>query len=442
MVKRLSAKLEQLEARKPKTSRTSSKPPSSEPPWATRHPKRKRSGKKQGAQPRHKGKGRDIVPPGDVDEVRSVRPESCDACHAPLSGDDPSPRRHQVVDIPPVNPTVLEVRLHALECAACGTVTKASLPDDVHASSFGPNLSALIVLLTGEYRMSRRNVRRFIQDTYSIDISLGAISNIEKRISEGLAAAHGEAMAEVAGSATKYVDETPWLQRGALAWMWVAVGALATVFVIRDSRKREVAVELLGEDPTGVVVTDRYAGYLFVAMDRHQVCLAHLMRDFLSMADGEAEHRWIGERLHGLLGAVFRVWHQFKDGEIDRARLQRWCRPLRARMLELLDQGALSSGYQTPGMCRGILRTEPAMWTFLHHEGVEPTNNTGERAVRPSVLLRKSSLGTQSERGSRYVERMQTAAATLKRAGRSVSDFVIDVSHSVLCGGAAPALLP
>ena len=313
----------------------------------------------------------------------------------------------------------------------------------MHASNFGPNLSALIVLLTGEYRMSRRSVQRFIHDTYSIDISLGAISNIERRISDGLAAAHGEALAEVRKSAAnEYVDETPWRQCGALGWMWVAVGVLATVFVIRDSRKREVAIELIGEEPSGVTITDRYNVYLFVAMDRHQVCLAHLMRDFLGMAEGEAEHRWIGERLHGLLGAAFRVWHRFKDGDIDRATLQRWCRPIRTRMLELLDQGALSSGYRTPGMCRGILKTEPAMWTFLHHEGVEPTNNAGgERAVRPGVLLRKSSLGTQSERGSRYVERMQTVATTLKRAGRSVSEYVIEVSHSVLRGASAPALL-
>jgi len=114
--------------------------------------------------------------------------------------------------------------------------------------------------------------------------------------------------------------------------------------------------------------------------------------------------------------------------------------PTKSRIL--LDQGALSSGYRTPGMCRGILKTEPAMWTFVHHEGVEPTNNTGERAVRPGVLLRKSSIGTQSERGSRYVERMLTIGTTLKRAGRSVSEYVIEVSHSVLGGGSAPALLP
>jgi transposase len=232
---------------------------------------------------------------------------------------------------------------------------------------------------------------------------------------------------------------------GGSAARWDGCGlrpeVLATVFVIRDSRKREVAIEILGAEPSGVVVTDRYTVYLFVAMDRHQVCLAHLMRDFLSMAEGEAEHQWLGERLHGLLGAVFRVWHRFKDGDIDRATLQRWCPSIRTRMLELLDQGALSSGYRTPGMCRGILKTEPAMWTFVHHEGVEPTNNTGERAVRPGVLLRKSSLGTQSERGNRYVERMRTVATTLKRAGRSVSEYVIEVSHSVLRGTSAPALL-
>jgi len=434
--------IERLKARKPKTSRTSSKPPSSDGPWSKYSgSKRAGSGKKRGGQPGHKGKTRKPAPPEDVDEVKMVRPEHCGSCNAPLVGDDPSPRIHQVIDIPSVDPEIVEYRLHQPECMQCGAATRAALPGDVHQSAFGPNLSALIVLLSGEYRMSRRNIQRFIADSYGIEVSLGAISNVEGRMAEGLAGPHAEALASVAASPTKHLDETTWREFSELAWLWVAVGEEATVFVIRDSRASAVARELIGDEPSGIVVSDRYSGYAYIDLDQRQVCLANLIRDFRRMAEGEKDLRWIGERLLGLIGALFRLWHLHLAEEIDRATLKRWSRGLRVRMIRLLDEGATSVGYETPGMCRGILRTEPAMWTFVEREGVEPTNNVAERAIRPAVILRKTSLGTQSERGSRYVERMQTTSATLRQAGRSLRDFIVDVAHAVLQGGPSPKLL-
>ncbi len=373
--------------------------------------------------------------------MKAVRPERCSSCKEPVSGDDPRPWIHQVIDIPPVDPCVVEYRLHQLECVKCGAVTRAALPQGVHPSNFGPNLSALVVLLSGEYRMSRRNIQRFIADSYGIEISLGAISNIEGRMTEGLAGAHAEALASVAASRTKHLDETTWKEFGELAWMWVAVGEDATVFVIRNSREGAVARELIGDDPSGVVVSDRYSGYAYIDLDQRQVCLAHLIRDFRRMAEGENDLRWIGERLLGLTVAVFRLWHLHLSKRVTRTTLKRWSRHLRVRMIRLLDEGAGSVGYETPGMCRGILRTEPAMWTFVEQEGVEPTNNAAERAIRPAVILRKTSLGTQSERGSRYVERMQTVSATLRQARRSLRDFIAEVARAVLQGQPSPKLL-
>ena len=159
------------------------------------------------------------------------------------------------------------------------------------------------------------------------------------------------------------------------------------------------------------------------------------------MAEGEEAHRWIGKRLLGLLNGVFRLWQIFRDDQIDRVTLVRLSRKLRVRMLRLLDGGGRSTGYETPSMCRGMLRTEPAMWTFLERENVEPTNNIAERAIRPVVLLRKTSQGSQSDRGNRFVERKQTVSATLKKTGRSVHDFIGEVAHAVLLGEPLPKLL-
>lgn len=155
----------------------------------------------------------------------------------------------------------------------------------------------------------------------------------------------------------------------------------------------------------------------------------------------EKELRWIGEGLLALIHEVFRLWHLHKDGRVERADLKRWIRPLRARILALLDTGARSRGYETPGKCRGILRTEPAMWTFVSVVGVEPTNNVAERAVRPVVIHRKTSLGSQSERGSDFVARMQTVAATLRQQGGSLFQFVGDVARAILTVAPEPKLL-
>ena len=443
VVAKQGAEIERLKARKPKSSRTSSKPPSSDGPWSKRRGgSRKGSGRKPGGQPGHEGKQRELGDPGDVDEAKAVKPDTCRSCEGPLSGDDPNPRRHQIIDIPPIKPRTVEYLLHRLQCPKCGESTRASLPDGVHQSNFGPNLVALICQLTGVYRMSRRNVQRLLSDQYGIEISLGAISNIERRMTEGLEKPHEEAMASVAASAVKHLDETTWREAAALCWVWVGVGDEATVFVIRDTRGSDVARELIGDEPSGVAVSDRYSGYSYIGLDQRQVCLAHLKRDFRRMAEGERALRWIGERLLGLLDEAFRLWRMYKAGDINRARLVKLCKPIRARMIGLLEEGGSSVGYETPAKCRGILQTEPAMWTFLHEDGVEPTNNAAERAIRPLVIHRKTSLGSHSKRGSEFVARMNTAVATLRRAGRDVHDFILEVAHAVLGAGPVPELLP
>ncbi|QDV05531.1 Transposase IS66 family protein [Planctomycetes bacterium Poly30] len=445
VVEKLSGEVERLKARKPKTSRTSSKPPSTDGPWTKRFSKKKPSGKKRGGQPGHKGVQRKPAPPEDVNQSNDVLLESCRKCSSRMVRTGATPLHHQVIDIPPVKPRIDEWLLHVSQCTGCGSTERASLPAGVHPSSFGPNLSALVVLLSGEYRMSRRNIQRYIADAHGVEISLGAISNIERRMTNGLEDAHTEALAAVQESPTKHLDETTWRQEGKLAWLWAAVGQTAVCFLIRDSRRAEVAKELIGEEPTGILISDRYAGYSFVGLDQRQVCLAHLLRDFQRMAEGEKELRWISDGLLLAMNDIFRLWHRHRSEDeserISRAELRRWSQPLRTRVLKLLDEGALNRGHETPAMCRGILRTEPSMWTFIHHEGIEPTNNVVERTVRPGVILRKTSLGSQSDRGSRFVERMQTASATLKLTGRSLRDFVLDVAHHVLAGAAAPALL-
>ena len=144
VVEKLSGEVDRLKARKPKTSRTSSKPPSTDAPWAKSASTKKSTGRKRGGQPGHKGAQRKPAPPKDVDETKMVKPSHCGSCTDPLFGDDPNPWRHQIIDIPPVKPFITEYVLHRLTCVSCGEETTAELPPGVHASNFGPNIACLL----------------------------------------------------------------------------------------------------------------------------------------------------------------------------------------------------------------------------------------------------------------------------------------------------------
>ncbi|RME51967.1 hypothetical protein D6783_06200, partial [Candidatus Woesearchaeota archaeon] len=92
--------------------------------------------------------------------------------------------------------------------------------------------------------------------------------------------------------------------------------------------------------------------------------------------------------------------------------------------------------------CKALLKREPALWTFARREGVEPTNNAAERAIRPAVLWRKTSYGTESEKGSEYVAHMMTVIMTLKMKGRNVFEYMIEACMRVRRGEQPPSLLP
>lgn len=434
-VERQAKEIAKLHARIKPTSRNSSTPPSSDP----FRPRKPRSGskRKQGGQPGHEGKGRDLGPP---DEVLCEKPHACDRCGTALVGDDPAPHRHQVAEIPEPKVVITEYQLHALTCTCCGHKTRAKLPNGVPQTQFGPNIHAVVATMTGRYRLSKREAQQCMADVHGLAMSLGSISNIERRVSGPLAPAHAEALQDVQDASVKHVDETSWRQQGKSAFVWLAATLNTVVCLIRGSRSSDVAKELIGEQPTGIIVSDRYCGYSFVADEQRQVCWAHLRRDFQKMAEGEKEHRQIGHDLLALTDAMFERWHSFRDGRTQRGELARHSFGIRLKMFALLDRGARSRGHRTPSLCRGILKTEACMWTFVDAPGVEPTNNDAERAVRPAVIYRKSSFGAQSDRGSRFVERMQTVAGTLARRQQNLFGFVRQAAVAALGQGEAPSL--
>ena len=139
---------------------------------------------------------------------------------------------------------------------------------------------------------------------------------------------------------------------------------------------------------------------------------------------------------------MFHTWHRVRDGTMTRGAFQKFIQRLRPHVTARLQEGAASSVRAVSGRCREILEVEAALWTFAYVEGVEPTNNAGERRIRHGVMWRKTSFGTDSPSGSRFVERILTVVTTLRMQGRNVLDYVADASEAAIHGRDAQSLLP
>lgn len=452
-VAELLARVAELEARLGMNSRNSSKPPSSDPPNVAARPKKKPSGRKRGGQPGHKGTTRPLLPPDKVDRVVELKPPSCGECGAPLRGDDPRPRRRQVIDVPPVKPDVTEYRQHTLPCDDCGARTTAPLPPGAGESAFAPRLKAMLAMCSAVYRLSRRTVEGLMADFFNVDISLGSVSACEETVSEAVARPVAEARQYVEAAPVAHADETGYRQAvqadetpaageapaKSKAWLWAAVAPMVTVFLVHAKRSTAAAKELLGSF-AGVLVSDRWSAYRFIDAARRQLCWAHLLRDFEWIAEFGAEA--LGKALVEETKLMFRWWHELREGGLARSGFQERMGPLMERVEALLEEGTACGHKKTAGRCRKILELRAALWTFVRVEGVEPTNNAAERALRPAVLWRKGSFGSASERGSRFVERMLTVAATCRQQGRDVLDYLVAACEADARGEPAPSLLP
>jgi len=429
-----------LEERINKNSTNSSKPPSSDPPSVKRRPPAPASGKKRGGQPGHRRQARPLVPPERLRHVIDCKPPECRWCHLPLQGNDSEPIRHQVAELPPFQPVVDEYRLHRLTCPRCRTSTCATLPPGVPKGAFGPRLRATLSVLAGGYRLGKRPIRQLAFDLLGLSISIGMICRLERQSADELEAPVEQLRDHVRQAAVAHIDETSWWQGRDKMWLWAAVTRLVTVFTITPSRGADVAREILGTDPQKVVISDRLKSYAWIK--RHQFCWAHLDRDFQAMIDRGGESAEVGRLLLGHSERLFDWWHRVRGGTMARDTLRSKVAMIRFSFREDLRRGVKSGCSRTAGTCRELLAGESHLWTFVRVEGVEPTNNDAERALRHGVIYRKLSGRTDSEAGSRFVERMLSVVATCRQQEVNVLDYLARCYQAGLDGKPAPSLRP
>ena len=281
-----------------------------------------------------------------------------------------------------------------------------------------------------------------MDDVCGVPMSVGTVSQSEQATTQVLDPPVEEARACVEAQEVAHLDATSWRQGDKRAWLGVAVTSLVTVFGVRRSRGGQVAREGLGEGCAGILVTDRYSAYHWSPVRWRQLCWAHVLRACEAIRGRGGVCEEIGDALLAQAHQMFSWWHRVREGTLKRSTVRSYMTPLRCEVERLLEAGSQWGGAKTEGTCQEMLQRRAALWTFVQVDGVEPTNTTAESALRPGVLWRKGSFGTQSEEGARFVANMMTVVATLKQQQRNVLEYLTAAHEAALRGEAAPSLLP
>lgn len=443
------------------SSRNSSLPPSKDPLQHKRPRRHRATTRRPGGQPGHPGVTRRLVPREQLTAPPiTVRPTACPCGHvfptdAEIIG---APWRHQVFELPPITPRVTEYRFAHCCCPDCGATVRAARPSDVPALTVGPQAQALISLLTGQYHLAKRAVATIFRDVFHLPISAASICTIEQAMSAVLETPVSSVGDALRRAPVTYLDESGWSQRrehdpGVAAssplkrgWLWSMTTPEATFYLIRRSRAQAIARELLEgsdgpRDHYPVVVTDRHGAYNWLPLECRQLCWAHLDRDFLAISQrSHPVAQRIGQALLTQTELLFDAWHAYQAGTLSFAALSDTLHPVRAQVSVLLKEGHLADA-KTKTVCANLRKLEPALWTFLHSAGVDPTNNRAERSQRRGVMKRDRTFGTQNSAGSRYVERILTTIATCRQQHINPLQYLIDALSAAMQGMPVPPLI-
>jgi transposase len=400
-----------------------------------------KSGRKRGGQPGHKGYQRRIVPSEEVDAIVDCKPAALCGCGGVIKLKKKI-QKHQVYEIPLPKYEVTEYRVYKGCCESCRIAYDGKLPAGVSLKGFGVRAQAMLSLLTSKYRLSKMLVQSWFQDVYQMPICLGSVSNVEQTVSQSLKMIHEEVCVAVQTEKIVHVDETGHKECNKSGWAWIASSPQYTYFMLNKSRGKKVAKEIIGNHQGRMIITDRYSAYNYLPSESHQICWAHLKRDFQKIADQPDRPGQIGNKLLKSYRLLFGFWKTaYKEGiELSKKQKKR-LRRFKNNMLRWLVIGTECDHDKTARTCENILGFQHSLWHFFENNNISPTNNHAERQLRPLVISKKLTFGTQSDRGSRFIERIFTVITSCKQQGRDVLTFVTEAIHSGFIGKKAPSLV-
>jgi hypothetical protein len=417
------ADLERQLALRDQNSTTTSKPPASDGLAGRQRMRgrRHKSRRKPGGQPGHPGHARALVPAEQVNAVVDLVPDACRHCQRRLHGRDDvgEPRRHQVTELPPIEAHITEYRCHRRRCRGCGTLTQAPLPDDI-SGQFGPQLTALIAYLTVMCRLPRAVVQRLLEGALQIPISVGSTQKAWEEASAAVASPYEELQAALPHQRVLNGDETGHRTNGNKRWMWALVARTFIFYQIATSRGSDVLHRLLGPTFVGILGSDRLPSYVTYAATQRQFCWSHFTRNLLSaqeLAKTPAALRFCRDSL-SLQKRLFRLWQRFRGdphargAPLTREQLITKVLPIEKKFFALARRHVNAANDDVRNLARALFLHLPHFFTFVYEEGVEPTNNAAERALRAAVQWRKIMFGTRSDAGEVAVARLLTITRT------------------------------
>jgi transposase len=278
---------------------------------------------------------------------------------------------------------------------------------------------------------------------FGIDISLGAVCNLHEEVSHALEPSYEDIKKALPQQSVVNVDETGWRSMGRSMWLWIFVAPSLALFTLSRSRGAQVLKGVLGDIFEGILCSDRFSAYGSYHRGLRQVCWAHIIRDIKGIRhacrspDAVKFSRWMLSEV----GRMFGLFHAFRSEHLDRKTLVLKSVPLRARMSNCLQTYELSSDPDVARTARGLLKFWDSLFTFLDHDGVEPTNNAAERGIRPAVQWRKICFGNQSHDGEFLTARLLTVTRTCLLQGKSPFRYLVDVLNASRSGHPHPSLV-
>lgn len=412
-VQQLEKRIEQLEVKTKQNSQNSNKPPSSDSPFKKPKNKGKKRKRKRGGQKGHKGYRQQMLKPTDT---QMIIPALCDCGRCDFAAGIIDPYyTHQHIELPEIQMNVTHFILHKARCNGCGKTVRADVPKE-YQSGYGPRFSAMVAELSGSHGASRQTVQDFCQSVLGIPISVGGIQRIIDRSSEALEPVYDEIGKQARQKEVNHIDETSWFQSGKLNWLWTMVNHTVAFFMVHPNRSKK-AFEQLIDDWKGILVSDNYGVYVNWINSR-QSCLAHYIRKAKALAERKNESvSSFGKSIRKELQLLCR-WAKAPPSD------KQWeAFYSRFMLLLFLYEGADDGAGQ---LARSLLSEMDSLWVFLEENGVEPTNNRAERALRFGVLWRKRSNGTQSDKGNRWVERILSVKQTCRIKAQPMFPILVD----------------
>ena len=432
-----------LERELGRSSRNSSRPPSQDPPGVPPRGGKDSSGRSQGAQSGHEGKGRPLLGAWAVDEVIEHWPDRCRCGHAFGESERVAvgePVRWQVEELPVITVAVSEHRCQRVRCPDCGEHPRGELSAGVARSAFGPRFQAAIATLSVRNRISRRDVVELCEQLFCSRISTGTVDRVLTRASEALADPHADLLAQLREAGAVNMGETGWRTAGQRRALWGIFDERHAYLHVAPDRHEDHAKAPLS-DTEAIVTSDRWWAYAHLPLARRQLCWAHLRRDFKAHAEGLGAEREFGEAGLALCERVFWAFEVFQHTQ-DRRALKLTIRQLQREFKPIIRRYAAkrARNRHCRGMARNLLKAWPALWSFAKHPGVQPTNNHAERALRSAVIYRKLSLGSQSEGGEQHIARLLSAHTTCRLQHRPLFAYLTELLNAHARGDPVPLL--